>query len=102
MLGLDVAEHLEPIEPAALQPDIEEHQARPACMDCVERIIAVTRDPRRVALVLEDTRHQLADVSFVVNDQDVGSHSPCSILDFFSSVGGTGSDAKRSRIHAPR
>src|SRR5262249_24840026 len=97
-------EHLQAVEPTPLQPDVEEDQARPARMDGAERVVAVTRDARGVTLVLEYPRDQFADVSLVVDDQDVGSHSPCSFVVFLSSVvvAATGSEEKRRRIHAPR
>ena len=44
-------------------------------LDGRDRFIGIARDSRRVALVLEDARHQFANVVFVVNDQDIGGHA---------------------------
>ena len=68
-------EHLQPVEPAALQPDVEEDQVRPARLDRGQRLVGGAGRARAVALVLEDAGHQLADVGLVVDDQDVGAHA---------------------------
>src|SRR5262249_1968081 len=43
-----------------------------------ERFVAVTRRARGVALVLQDTRDQLADINLVVDDENIGRHAPIS------------------------
>ena len=72
--ALDDGEHLEPVEPAALQPDVEDDELRPALLDDAKRLVAVARQARAVAFVLEDAGHELADVGLVVDDQDVSCH----------------------------
>ncbi len=67
----DGVEHLQAVEPAALQPDVEKHQVGPARRNGRERVVAVARGARQVALILQDAGHQLADIRFVVNDEDV-------------------------------
>ena len=74
MLLLHGVEQLQPVEPAALQPDVEEHEARPPGRDRGERVVGVARGAREIALVLQDAGHQLADVGFVVDDEDVSDH----------------------------
>ena len=71
MLLLHAVEQLQPVEPAALQPDVEEHQVGPAAGDMRERVVAVARRARHIAFVLQDAGHQLADVRFVVDNEDV-------------------------------
>ena len=59
-----------------------------------ERRLAVARGARLVALVLQDARHQFADVRFVVDDEDVGRHdyllaiSRASLFGWFNGVAG--------------
>ena len=74
MLLLDRVEQLQPVEPAALQPDVEEDQVRPPRLDLAKARVAVARGARAVALVLQDARDQLADIGFVVDDENVGRH----------------------------
>ena len=74
MVALDLFEQLQPVELAALQPDVEKHQMRAAIGDLRQRRIAVARGPRRKALVIEDARDQIADIGFVVDNQNVTCH----------------------------
>jgi hypothetical protein len=74
MLLFEAFEQLKTVEPAAFQPNIEENEIRPTRNDSGQCFVAVTRRARIVSLVLQDPRHQFADVRFVVNDQDVGCH----------------------------
>ena len=74
MLLLEAVEQLQAVEPAALQPDVEEDQIGPARDDGAERLVAVARGAGAVALVLQDARDQIADIRFVVDDQDIGCH----------------------------
>jgi hypothetical protein len=62
------------VEPAALQPDVEEDQAGPPAGDGRQRIVTVARGARQVALVLQDAGNQLPYVGFVVDDQNVRCH----------------------------
>ena len=50
MLLLQRVEQLQPVEPAALQPDVEEHQVRPPARDVRERVVAVARGARHDSL----------------------------------------------------
>ena len=74
VLALDDVENLEPVELAALEPDIEDDERRPARLNLLERRVPVARDARVIALVLEDTGNQHPDVGFVVNDENVMNH----------------------------
>ena len=74
MLLLHRVEQLEPVEPAALQPDVEEHQVRAPRRDRGQRVVRIARGARQIAFVLQDAGDQLPDVGFVVNDEDVGDH----------------------------
>src|SRR5215467_1282513 len=74
MLVLDGIEKLQAIESASLQPDVEEDEVRSPRRDLAERIVTVTRRARGVAFVLENASDQLADVRFIVDDEDVKGH----------------------------
>ena len=73
-LAADDLEDLQPVELAALQPDVEHHQRRLARADGGERLGAVAGLARLIALILEDAAHQHADIGFVVDDEDVMRH----------------------------
>jgi hypothetical protein len=75
MLLLDDLQQLQPVEPRTLQPDIKEDQMRPARADQHQRLVRAAGRPGAVAFVREDTRHQLADVAFVVDDENVRCHA---------------------------
>ncbi len=74
MLLLEGVEQLQAVELGTLQPDVEEDEVRPARDDCRERLVAVARGERVVALVFQDSGDQVADVGFIVDDQDIGWH----------------------------
>ena len=71
---LMAGEHLEAVEAAALQPDVEDDQVRPPLLDRLQGLVGIAREPRAVPLVLENSRHQIANVGLVVDDQDVRRH----------------------------
>ena len=73
-LGAQQPQDLDPVELAALQPDVEDDQGRLPGVDRRQRLGAVRRLARGVALVLEHARDQHADVGFVVDDQNVMRH----------------------------
>ena len=81
MLLLEAIEQLQPVEAAALQPDVEKHQIGPPRDDGAERLVAVARGAGAVAFVLQDARDQFADIGFVVDDQDIGRHGHIAALD---------------------
>src|SRR5204862_5374025 len=69
----------------------------------------VARGARVVAFVLQDARHQFADVGLIVDDQDVGRHDyllaisrACADLAGSATTLATLSAVKRRRTHAPR
>ena len=74
MLVLEHVEQLQPVEPRPLHPDVEEDQARPPPCDLVESAIGIMGLPRLKTLVLEDAGDQVADVVFVVNDENIECH----------------------------
>ena len=74
MLRLHRVEQLQPVEPTALQPDVEINQAGSAARDMRQRVVAVTRRARDVAFVLQDAGNQFPDVRFVVDYQNVIGH----------------------------
>ena len=68
---LDDVEHLESVEAAALQPDVENDELRPALLDGLQGLVGIARQARAVPVVLQDAGDHLADVRFIVDDQDV-------------------------------
>jgi hypothetical protein len=67
-------ENLEPVQPAALQPDVENDELRAALLDRLQRLVRIAGDARAVAVVLKEASHHLADVGLVIDDQDVRGH----------------------------
>ena len=71
---LDLLEQLQPVELAALQPDVEKHQMRPPVGNLGERRIAVACGARGKAFILEDAGDQIANIRLVVDDKNVICH----------------------------
>ena len=89
MQGLDFIEQGQAVEPRALQPDVEEDEARRAVSDRGQRAVRVVRRAGFVAFVAQDTRHQFTDVFFVVDDQNIRRHyRPSQFLVRFPPVPG--------------
>src|SRR6266851_5352011 len=74
MVLLDLFQQLQPVELAALQPDVEKHQMRAAIGNFRECRIAVARGPGRKTLVFENPRNQIANIGFVIDNQNVICH----------------------------
>ena len=74
VLAPDHVEQLQPVELAALQPDVEDHQRRPALAHGFDRLGAVVGAAGGIALILQDARDQRADVAFVVDDENIVAH----------------------------
>ena len=75
MFGFEDIEQLQPVELGALQPDIEENQVRAARHDRRQRIVAAARGAGDIALVVENTGDQVADIGFVVDDENFCGHA---------------------------
>ena len=71
---LDLLEQLQAVELGALQPDVEEHQMRAAVGNLGQRRIAVARGPGLEAFVFQDARNEVANIGFVVDNQNVTGH----------------------------
>src|ERR1700716_837087 len=71
---LDLLQQLQAIELAALQPDVEKHQMRAAVGDFRQRRIAVARGSGRKTLVVQNARNQVANIGFVIDNQNVIGH----------------------------
>jgi len=74
VLAPDYVEELQAVELAALQPDVEDHQRRPALTHGVDGFGAVVGATGSVALILKDTCDQRADVAFVIDDKNIVAH----------------------------
>ena len=95
MLELERVEQLQAVEPAALQPDVEEHQIGPARHHGAERFVAVARGARHVAFVLQDARDQFANIGFVVDDEDIGRHDQLTASRFWGADAAVAGPARR-------
>ncbi len=71
---LDRLEHLQPVQPRALKPNVEEDQVRTARRDRPEGFVGVPSRAGVVPLVAQYAGDELSDVFFVVNDQNVVRH----------------------------
>ena len=52
MGALDAVEQLKPVELRALQPNVQDHQGRPALLDGRKRLVGILGKPRAMAFVL--------------------------------------------------
>jgi hypothetical protein len=71
---LDLFEQLQPVELGALQPDVEEHQMRPAAGNFMQRRIAVTRGAGGKSFVVENAGYEIANIGFIIHNQNVTGH----------------------------
>ncbi|MNX27781.1 hypothetical protein D3C86_578740 [compost metagenome] len=71
--SLDHIQQFQPVQTAALHPDVEHGQRRLARPDRGQGLVRVGGRADRMALVLKQARDQLADVRLVVHDQNVGT-----------------------------
>jgi hypothetical protein len=62
---------LQAVEARSLHPDIEEYQTRPPTSDLIETTIRVMRLARLEAFILEDAGNEVADIVFVVDDENI-------------------------------
>ena len=74
VLALDRVQDLEAVEPAVLQPNIEDHQARSAGRERFQGGVAVGRLSGAVAFIVQDAGNQHPNVGLVVYDQNVTRH----------------------------
>ena len=99
MLGLDVAEQLQAVELAALQPDVEEDQVRPPRRDCAQRVVAVARGAGGIAFVFEDAGRPVRGCR--LRRRRSGCRKPFALLDsWFSCSSLVGSVRIRRRSAA--
>ena len=101
----DDIEQLQAIELAALQPDVEENEVRLARHDGRQGVIAVARGARVVALVLQDSGHQIADVGLVIDNENICGHAYDPFMVFCRSDAAASAlpaAANRTRTQAPR
>ncbi len=71
VVALDRLQDLDPVHAAALQPDVEDDEIGRRLLHRREGAVCVVRRPRRVTLVPQQVRDEVADVRLVVDDQDV-------------------------------
>ena len=74
VLLLHLFEHLEPVEPRPLQPDIEKYEVRSAAGDGGERFVGVLGGSDPMPLVFQNSGDELSDVLFIVDNQNIGGH----------------------------
>ena len=80
MVALDLLEQLQTVKLAALQPDVEEYQVGAAVGDFRQCAVAIARGARGEAFVLEDARHQIANIGLVIDDENVICHGMRSVF----------------------
>jgi hypothetical protein len=68
MVALEFLQHLEAVEPAALQPDVQNHQTGAARTDSGQSLVGIGGLTGVYPLVVEDTRNQHPYVGFVIDD----------------------------------
>ena len=73
-LDVELFEDLDPFQPAALEPDVEDDERGLTRLNCGQRLSGIGSLPGGVALVFEHPGDQHADVRFVVYDQYVMRH----------------------------
>ncbi len=83
MLLLDDIKEIETVELRSHQPDVEDDERRPPRGDFGQCSIAVVGKTRLVPLILENAGDQLADIGFVINDQNVSGHRKLSSHSLF-------------------
>ena len=74
MLALQHIEHLDAVEAASLQPDVEHDQLRPAHAHGLQRTVAVARDACIEPFVTQNACDQIADILLVVDDENFRRH----------------------------
>jgi hypothetical protein len=115
MALLDQLQHLQPVEPAALQPDVEKDEVGPPSRNRSQRLVGGTRLARPIALILQEAGHQFANIDLVVDDENVSAHAfvpfTCRaaesavllpVSDLSSLMGGGPVSTNQSLIRAPR
>src|SRR5437016_4840331 len=70
LLALHGVENLNTVEPAPLKPDIQNDKLGTALANCCQSPVAVCGGAGFVPLVAQDSRHKIANVFLVVDDQD--------------------------------
>src|SRR6266496_5881298 len=71
----DDGQEIETVELRILQPDIENDERGTPVGERRQRRIAVAREPRLIAFILENPRNELPDVGFVIDDENIGCHN---------------------------
>src|SRR4029079_5525448 len=74
--ALDLLQQLQPVQPRALQPDVQQDHRRAPLLDRVERGSAVGRGAHGIALLFQYAADQVADVGLVIHHQHFKRHQP--------------------------
>ena len=70
----DFIEQVQPVELGAFEPDIKQNERRAAVGNGCECRIAICGHARGVAVILQNPGDKIANVGFVINDQNIKSH----------------------------
>ena len=76
MLALQDVEELQAVETGALHPDVEKDELRPPPLEGREGFVGILRGAGSMPFVFENAGDEVPDIGLVVDDQDVGRHSP--------------------------
>ena len=71
---LDQVKQFQPVHAAAGHPDVEHQQRGLAGSQAGQRRLGIGGRAHLIALILQDARHQFADVRLVVDHQDISRH----------------------------
>ena len=72
IVALHGFQDVDPIHPAVLQPDIQDHQRRRFGIDLGHALVGVRGQPHGIALVLQNIANQFANVFFIIGDKNTG------------------------------
>ena len=76
-IGMTLADDIQQfktVEPASLEPDIEDDESGTARLYRGQRLVAVARAARIVAFIVQDARYQLANIGFIIDYQNIRRH----------------------------
>ena len=81
IVALDSGQDVDPVHVAVFQPDIEDHHAGRLTRQFRHTFVRVRGHAGRKALILKDIADQLADIAFVIDNQNIAqlSSPSCSV-----------------------
>src|SRR5678816_2043845 len=96
-----IRDRFEPVNAAALQPDVEHYKRWSATPDRIERLITVARCTDLMAVVFQDSRDEVADIGFVIDDENVSHYGTPALCSALCSSGSSPRFGRTNRTIAP-